>query len=145
MTSQKVVPPLKGGRTSDTIKGPSRKKESKLFHSEKRVANWSLEQWLTKPSEGVSGHPVRTSFAGLAEVGTILDWKQASIWQPRGSLGRKASTLAPSVGTLAPSTAKMSTPSRSHLSAKGDEGYFEWREAMERRQLESKRQMQALF
>ncbi|KAL6339906.1 hypothetical protein AAG906_034996 [Vitis piasezkii] len=36
----------------------------------------------------------------------------------------------------------MSTPSRSHSSARGNEGYFEWREAMERRQLESKRKMQ---
>ena len=39
----------------------------------------------------------------------------------------------------------MSTPSRSHSSARGGEGYFEWREAMERRKLESKRQMQALL
>ena len=46
---------------------------------------------------------------------------------------------------FAQSTAKMSTPSRSHSSARGGEGYFEWREAMERRKLESKRQMQALL
>ncbi|RVW64624.1 hypothetical protein CK203_048522 [Vitis vinifera] len=39
----------------------------------------------------------------------------------------------------------MSTPSRSRSSAKRDEGYFEWRKTMERRQLESKRQMQALL
>nr|CAN60086.1 hypothetical protein VITISV_012519 [Vitis vinifera] len=37
------------------------------------------------------------------------------------------------------STAKMSTPSRSRSSARGDEDYFEWREAIERRQLESER------
>ena len=42
-------------------------------------------------------------------------------------------------------TVKMSTPSRSCSSAIGDEGYFEWRKTMERRQLESKRQMQALL
>ncbi|RVW14338.1 hypothetical protein CK203_099076 [Vitis vinifera] len=39
----------------------------------------------------------------------------------------------------------MSTPSRSRSSARGDEDYFKWREAMERRQLESERQMQALL
>ena len=92
MTNQKVVPPLKGGRTSDTIKEPLRKEEGKISDSEKRVVDWSPEQWLTKPSEGVSGHPVRTSFVGLAEAGTILSWKQASIGHPRGSLGREAST-----------------------------------------------------
>ena len=47
--------------------------------------------------------------------------------------------------SFAQSAAKMSTPSKSHSSARGDEGYFEWREAMERRQLESERQMQALL
>ncbi|RVW83149.1 hypothetical protein CK203_044920 [Vitis vinifera] len=39
----------------------------------------------------------------------------------------------------------MSTPSRSRSSARGDEDYFEWREAIERRQLESKRHMQTLL
>ena len=39
----------------------------------------------------------------------------------------------------------MSTPSRSRSSARGDEGYFEWRETMGKRQLESERQMQALL
>ena len=47
------------------------------------------------------------------------------------------------MGTVA--TAKMSTPSRSCSSARGDEGYFEWRETMERRQLESEQKMQALL
>ena len=46
---------------------------------------------------------------------------------------------------LIQSTTKMSTPSRSRSSAKGDKDYFEWREAIERRQLESERQMQALL
>ena len=40
---------------------------------------------------------------------------------------------------------KMSTPSRGRSSAKGDEDYHEWLEAIERRQLESERQMQALL
>ena len=47
--------------------------------------------------------------------------------------------------SFAQSAAKMSTPSKSCSSAREDEGYFEWREAMERRQLESERQMQALL
>ena len=41
--------------------------------------------------------------------------------------------------------AKMSTPSRSHSSAMGDKCHFDWRETMEKRQLESERQMQALL
>ncbi|KAJ9683798.1 hypothetical protein PVL29_016343 [Vitis rotundifolia] len=39
----------------------------------------------------------------------------------------------------------MSTPSRSRSLAMGDEGYFDWRESMERRQRESERQVQALL
>ncbi|RVW25961.1 hypothetical protein CK203_098036 [Vitis vinifera] len=58
--------------------------------------------------------------------------KRASHWQLRGSLGRKASTLAPFVGSFAQLTVKMSTPSKSCSSARGYEGYFEWREAMKR-------------
>ncbi|RVW66969.1 hypothetical protein CK203_064068 [Vitis vinifera] len=46
---------------------------------------------------------------------------------------------------LIQSTTKMSTPFRSRSSARGDEGYFEWREAIKRRQLESERQMQAFL
>ena len=40
---------------------------------------------------------------------------------------------------------KMSTPSRSCSSTMGDEGYFDWRESMEKRKLESERQVQALL
>lgn len=40
---------------------------------------------------------------------------------------------------------KMSAPSRSHSSARGEEGYFEWRANIKRRQRESERQMQALL
>ena len=39
----------------------------------------------------------------------------------------------------------MSTPSKSQSSAMGDEGYFDWRERMERRQWENERQVQALL
>ena len=40
---------------------------------------------------------------------------------------------------------KMATPSRRRSSAKGDEDYLEWCEAIERQQLESERQMQAFL
>ncbi|KAL6319796.1 hypothetical protein AAG906_036858 [Vitis piasezkii] len=40
---------------------------------------------------------------------------------------------------------QMSTPSRSRSSTMGNEDYFNWRENMERRQRESKRQVQALL
>ncbi|KAL6342588.1 hypothetical protein AAG906_012447 [Vitis piasezkii] len=61
----------------------------------------------------------------------------------RGSSGRKASTLAPSVGSsLIQSPAKMATPSRSRSSAREEEDNSEWRQAIERRQLRE-RQMQA--
>ncbi|RVW23325.1 hypothetical protein CK203_100932 [Vitis vinifera] len=63
-----------------------------------------------------------------------------------GSSGCKASTLAPSVGrSLIQSPAKMSTPSRSRSSARGEEDNTEWRQAIERRQLASERQTQALL
>ena len=39
----------------------------------------------------------------------------------------------------------MASPSRSRSSARGDEGYFEWRSSMERRQRENERQMQVLL
>ena len=40
---------------------------------------------------------------------------------------------------------QMSAPSRSRSSTMGNEDYFNWRENMERRQRESKRQVQALL
>ncbi|RVW98474.1 hypothetical protein CK203_026766 [Vitis vinifera] len=64
----------------------------------------------------------------------------------RGSSGRKASTLAPSVGnSLIQSPANMDTPFRSHSSAREEEDNSEWRQAIERRQLASERQVQALL
>ena len=60
--------------------------------------------------------------------------------------GREASTLAPSVGiSLIQSPAKMVTPSRSRSSGRGEEDNSEWRQAIERRQLASERQLQALL
>ena len=141
MTSQKAFLPLKRGRASDIIK--------RLSHEKRKVKAF----WLRKKNilitramtDKIVGGCVRTSFTGRTEAGIILGWKRASIWRLWGSLGRQASTLAPFVGTLAQSTAKMSAPSKSRSSARGDEGYFEWREAMERRQFGSERQMQALL
>ena len=39
----------------------------------------------------------------------------------------------------------MSTPSRSRSFARGKEGYFEWRDNMERQQRENERQVQTLL
>ena len=83
--------------------------------------------------------PCPDIFCRLIEAGTIFSWRGVSIWQLQWPQWHEASTLR----TVA--TAKMSTPSRSRSSTRGDEGYFEWRETMERRQLESERQMQALL
>ena len=46
---------------------------------------------MTKPSEGVSRHPVQVPFAGTTESELYLGWERASIWQLRGSQGREAS------------------------------------------------------
>ncbi|RVX22395.1 hypothetical protein CK203_012671 [Vitis vinifera] len=47
--------------------------------------------------------------------------------------------------SLIQSPTKMSTPSRSRSSGRGEEDNSEWRRAIERRQLASERQLQALF
>ena len=39
----------------------------------KRSTDLSLESWLTKPSEGVSGYLVRTPFAGTIEPGICIN------------------------------------------------------------------------
>ncbi|RVX21421.1 hypothetical protein CK203_001723 [Vitis vinifera] len=60
--------------------------------------------------------------------------------------GREASTLAPSVGkSLIQSPAKIVTPSRSHSFGRGEEDNSKWRQAIERRQLASERQLQAFL
>ena len=77
--AKKVFPPLKGDRASDTIKGPSCEEGGKRSDSGKRRADWSSEQWLTKPSEGVSEHPVRTSFAGwLRQESSLVERERPS-------------------------------------------------------------------
>ena len=97
------------------------------------------------------GWPVWTSFCRKKKGALSLSWSHLHFRQvqlPRWTL---SSTLASSMGsdffrnseTLL--FAKMSTPSRSRSSSRGDEGYFEWRENMERRQWESERQVQALL
>ncbi|RVW16983.1 hypothetical protein CK203_070651 [Vitis vinifera] len=73
---------------------------------------------------------------------TIFDSRLQAAWI-LGTQGLNIGTVCGN--SLIQSTAKMSTPSRSRSSARGDEDYFEWRETIERRQLESERQMQALL
>ena len=51
---------------------PSHKKKGKLAILSKRPTGLSFFPWLTKPSEGVSGHPVRTPFAGTTEPGIYI-------------------------------------------------------------------------
>ncbi|RVW76216.1 hypothetical protein CK203_048907 [Vitis vinifera] len=60
---------------------------------------------------------------------------------------REVPTLAPSVGifTLIQSLKKMATPSQSRSSGRGEDDNFEWRLAIERRQLASERQLKALL
>ncbi|WJZ96220.1 hypothetical protein VitviT2T_014926 [Vitis vinifera] len=61
---------------------------------------------------------------------------------------REVTTLAPSVGTfftLIQSLKKMATPSRSRSSGREEDDNFEWRLAIERRQLASERQLKALL
>ena len=98
---------------------------------------------MRKETNKTIGGCVRTPcpdiFCRLIEAGTIFSWRGVSIWQLQWPQWHEASTLR----TVA--TAKMSTPSRSRSLARGDKGYFEWRKTMERRQLESERQMQALL
>ncbi|KAL6319874.1 hypothetical protein AAG906_036944 [Vitis piasezkii] len=88
-----------------------------------------LDRQTNKGFEGVSGPPIRTSFARQR--------KEASFSVEEASTsGNYSDSIA---------FVKMSTPSRSRSSAMGDEGYFDWRETMEKRQLESERQVQALL
>ena len=60
---------------------------------------------------------------------------------------REASTLAPSVGnfSLIQSPAKMAMPSQSRSLGREEEDNSEWRQAIERRQLASERQLKALL
>ena len=81
MTSQNISLPLKR-ETKLLIRyiyEPSHKEEGKLAIPSKRPTDLSLFPWLTKPSEGVSGHPVRTPFAGMTEPGIYIGWDRASI------------------------------------------------------------------
>nr|CAN80010.1 hypothetical protein VITISV_024813 [Vitis vinifera] len=83
------------------------------------------------------GGCVRTSFAGG------LRQESSSVEGERPSGDRKdPDDVRPQHWrrlweSFAQSAVKMSTPSKGRSSARGDEGYFEWREAMEGRQLES--------
>ena len=48
------------------------KRKVSLLYLVKGQLIYLSEPWLTKPSEGASGHPVRTSFAGTTEPGTYI-------------------------------------------------------------------------
>ena len=76
MTRQNISLPLKR-ETKLLIRHiyiyePSHKEKGKLAISSKKLIDYSLSPWLTKPSEGVSGHPVRTPFAGTTEPGIYI-------------------------------------------------------------------------
>ena len=96
------------------------------------------------------GGCVRTS---CPDIFCRIDWARTPSWliahvhlAAAGIPGTRGINIGAVYGnSLILSTAKMSTPSRSRLSVRGDEDYFEWREAIERRQLESKRHMQTLL
>ena len=83
MTTQNISPPLKKNQSFwYYIYQPSHKEEGKLAIPSKRSTDLSpsLWPWLTKPSEGVSGHPIRTPFAGgTTKSRTYIGWDRASI------------------------------------------------------------------
>ena len=96
-----------------------------------------LELWMV-----YSNNPSRHLFAG--------EWKKASLsveWAKiLGSYNASRCSPHQHWRRMWEATfTKMSTPSRSRSSAMGDEGYFGWRESMERRQEESEWQVQALL
>ena len=101
------------------------------------------------------GRPVRTPFCKRKEwansFSLSLGWSNFHLWQVKLPWWILSSTLAPFVGIGFFYSSqiflfrKMLTPSRSRSSARGDEGYFEWCENMERQQRESERQVQALL
>ncbi|RVX21473.1 hypothetical protein CK203_002115 [Vitis vinifera] len=86
----------------------------------------SLSPWLTRPSEGASGHPVRMPFAGAtAESRTpcVLRITCPSIWQQTWTTGYAR---------------------RQHW-CQGRRNNLEWRQAIEKRQLASEKQLRALL
>eukprot|EP00261_Vitis_vinifera_P004530 XP_002270646.2 PREDICTED: protein SRG1 [Vitis vinifera] len=119
------------------FKQVSMEKYVKDFFSRKLDGKWYIEHLKIKNEEEYRTLPPDDTWrASLSGAALSL----------RGSQGRKASPLASSVGTsLIQSQVKMSTPSSSRLSTRGEEDNTEWRRAIERRQLVSKRQMQALL
>ncbi|RVX05824.1 hypothetical protein CK203_023921 [Vitis vinifera] len=101
-----------------------------------------LESKTNKASKGVSGPLVWTSFASKRkEISSSVE--EASTSGNCSGSGNSNPQHWRRLWELA--LAKMSTPSRSRLSAMGDEGHFDWRKTMERLQLESERQMQSLL
>ncbi|KAL6346561.1 hypothetical protein AAG906_000179 [Vitis piasezkii] len=79
----------------------------------------------------------------LTEVKQVLHvittaYRRPSIWQLRGSPGTRGLNIGAS-------PAKMVTPFQSRSSGRGEEDNSEWRQAIEKRQLASERQLKALI
>ncbi|RVW56288.1 hypothetical protein CK203_111210 [Vitis vinifera] len=89
--------------------------------------------------------------AGSAPFGSPQEdtWRASPIRTPfgmeHGTRTRGLNIGAVCGNSLIQSPTKMSTPSRSRSSGRGEEDNSEWRRAIERRQLASERQLQALF
>ena len=83
----------------------------------------------------------------LNQESILVEIVRPSIWQLRGSPGTRGLNIGAVYGkiSLIQSPAKMVTPSRSRSSGRGEEDNSEWRRAIERRQLVSERQLQALL
>ena len=73
----KSLPTIKGDKAPGTIKDPHTVKEGKHFFLKRRTQvriSKCQSKKLTKPSESVSGPPVRTSFAGqMKEVSSSVE------------------------------------------------------------------------
>ena len=84
--------------TLGTIYKPSHEEEGNLLIHNKRPIDLYLPllPWLTKPSEGASGHPVRMPFAGITtESRTFVCWDRVSIhlattWNTRSARYQQA-------------------------------------------------------
>ena len=78
----------------------------------------------------------------------MVEVAHPSIWQLRGAPGTRGINIGAVCGNFfrsIQSLIKMATPSRSRSSGRGEDDNFEWRLAIERRQLASERQLKALL
>ncbi|RVW36645.1 hypothetical protein CK203_072894 [Vitis vinifera] len=82
----------------------------------------------------------------LNQESILVEIVRPSIWQLRGSPGTRGLNIGAVCGKVADSvTNKDGHIFRSRSSRKEEEDNFEWRRAIERRQLASERQLQALL